>query len=46
MRETGFRHEHHKAKWKYNIQVCCKALHEKRIDFVSNKDVLAIIAPI
>jgi integrase len=46
MKETGFRHEHHKAKWKYNIQVRCKALHEKRIDLISNKDVLAIIAPI
>jgi integrase len=45
-KEKGFRNEHHKAKWKYNIQVRCKPLHSKRVDQIGTKEVLSIIEPI
>ena len=44
--EKGFKNEHHKAKWKYNVQIRFKPLHKKRVDQITTKDVQAILDPI
>jgi integrase len=45
-KDKGFRNEHHKAKWKYNVQIRFKPLHKKRIDQITTADVQAVLEPV
>jgi integrase len=44
--EKGFKAEPHKAKWKYNIQIRFKPLHNKRIDQITSTDIVELLMPI